>query len=184
MDSTPGANWITDVDLIIIHLYLKSTWVLTKELTSFVVFPVTVVTDCFIRWRKWVKHLRSSTAHTPAWSYYSRPSLIRTTLIRTLANPNELRLSNIHYCSIVHTCELHVLVGILHVGQFVLRNVHNTCRTVVVWTSQQFMAAANMEDSCGMNQSTVHGSCKIKWSHKTLDHWQQTGTTGAAVASR
>ena len=72
-------------------------------------------------------------------SKYSRPSLIRTTLIRTLTNPNELRFTNIHYYSILHACEL--LVRMIHVRQFIVRNVHNTCRTVVAWTSQQFMAA-------------------------------------------
>ena len=95
--------------------------------------------------------------------YYSRPSLIRTTLIRTLANGNELRLTNIHYFSIVHTCEL--VVRIIHVREFVVRKVH------ITHVGQLWYEHVN---------SSWQLQREVKRSHKTLDHRQQTRTIGEA----
>ena len=91
---------------------------------------------------------------------YSRPSLIQTTLIWTLTNPNKLMLTHNHYYSILHACEL--LVCMIHVGQFVVGNVHNTCRTVVVWTCQQFMTAATKVKAgvVDFQQNQVFGQSK------------------------
>ena len=96
----------------------------------------------------------------------SRPSLIQTTLIQTLDKLNELRLTNIPYFSLLHTCKL--LVCIIQERQFVVRMYITYVCLRQLWYEQ-------------VNSS----SWELKQYHKTLDHRQQTGTTGeASIAYR